>query len=96
MASGMPTDTPGTSELMSMWVSPTVRGQGAGDLLIADVERWARAHHLNTLRLAVFPTNTAALTLYQRAGFTPAGERDRHLPTGPTQELVMAKRLTST
>ena len=96
MASGMPTDDPGAAELMSMWVSPTVRGQGAGDLLIADVEHWARERHLETLRLAVFPDNTAALALYQRAGFTPSGERDRQLPNGPTQELVMTKRLTST
>lgn len=92
MASGMPTQTPGTAELMSMWVSPTVRGRGVGDLLIADVERWARGRHLDTLRLAVFPDNTAALALYRRAGFIPSGERDRQLPSGPAQELVMTKR----
>lgn len=40
MASGVPTSQDHVMELMSMWVTPTARGQGAEDVLVGEIERW--------------------------------------------------------
>jgi ribosomal protein S18 acetylase RimI-like enzyme len=72
MASGIP-DAPGTAELISMWISPAARGRGAGDALVAAVERWARELPAARLRLAVAPGNQHAVALYLRHGRTRAG-----------------------
>ena len=45
-------------------------GRGAGRALLAQAERWARAHRCALLTLNVFPGNTRARALYERAGFT--------------------------
>lgn len=43
--------------------------KGVGSALLAYAERWAREHRCQHLQLAVFPTNTRALDLYERQGF---------------------------
>jgi ribosomal protein S18 acetylase RimI-like enzyme len=72
MASGVPTGE--GAELISMWVDPSARGRGVGDALMAAVERYARERGASVLRLAVRPTNTRAITLYERNGLTEVGE----------------------
>ncbi|MCK1794888.1 GNAT family N-acetyltransferase [Streptomyces sp. XM4193] len=93
MAAGMPTDSPGTVELMSLWVGPRARGTGTGELLIAEIERWSRQQGAHTLRLAVLPANSAALGLYRRAGFANSGVRTRQLEDRTIEELVMSRQL---
>jgi ribosomal protein S18 acetylase RimI-like enzyme len=90
MASGVPDD--GRSELISMWVSPAVRGRGVGDRLIAEIARWAAGRDADALYLAVRPDNAAAIALYARNGFVDTGEPGDPLPGG-RREIVMAKRL---
>ena len=46
-------------------------GHGIGRALLAFAQAWARDHACTWLSLAVFPGNTRARTLYERAGFTP-------------------------
>lgn len=93
MVSGVPAGTPDVVELISMWVSPSARGRGAGEALIAAVERWARQGGARTLRLAVMPDNGPAFALYERCGFKDTGELGGVLPDGMRRELVMAKEL---
>jgi len=45
-------------------------GRGIGRTLLARAETWAREHRCKGLTLSVFPANTRARDLYQRAGFT--------------------------
>lgn len=85
----------GTSELHSMWVSPEVRGQGVGDLLMTAVERWAVGSGATVLELAVFPDNAAAIALYRRHGFRDTDELGGLLRDGVTRELVLAKPLAA-
>src|SRR5213592_1915837 len=80
MVSGVPADEPDAVELISMWVSPAVRGQGVGDLLIGEVERWAMKGQARTLRLSVIPDNGAAIALYERRGFKDTAELGDLLP----------------
>ncbi|MFJ8621645.1 GNAT family N-acetyltransferase [Kitasatospora sp. NPDC093550] len=61
----------GVRELRSLWVAPQARGRGVADLLIEEVERWARSTGGTALHLAVLPANAPALALYRRHGFTP-------------------------
>lgn len=101
MVSGIPAGTPaGISaedahavELISMWVSPAVRGQRVGDSLIGHVERWAVQRRARTLRLSVMPDNRAAIAFYERHGFKTTGEPGDLAPDGVRRELIMAKPL---
>ena len=60
-------------ELISMWVSPTARGEGIGDALIDAVAAWAVSQQARTLTLFVKATNSPARRLYERNQFSPAG-----------------------
>jgi ribosomal protein S18 acetylase RimI-like enzyme len=61
-------------ELRSVWVAPGARGHGVADRLLAEVEAWAVRTGADALRLAVLSDNTAAIALYERRGYVPAGE----------------------
>lgn len=66
---------PGSRDLVSMWVSPVVRGRGVAGQLIDAVADWARTDGAGELHLWVIVGNTAARAAYDRAGFVPTGER---------------------
>lgn len=76
-------DPDGPPMLVALWVSPALRGRGAGDLLVADVLAWAgeRGHSQVVLRVA--DGNDAARKLFLRNGFVPTGQREP-LESDPT------------
>jgi GNAT superfamily N-acetyltransferase len=51
-------------------VTPGHDGHGIGRALLTHAEAWARRNRCKRLTLAVFPGNTRARALYERAGFT--------------------------
>ena len=65
--------SPGTAELISMWVAPEARGTGAGDALIEAVVGWASSEHAERVVLAVRRGNVPAVALYARSGFVLIG-----------------------
>lgn len=89
MVSGIPTDQDRIAELISMYVAPSGRGRGIGDLLVQRVAQWAGREGAEELRLAVAEGNENAGTLYRRNGFRELDE-----PAEP-HEYLMAKRLSS-
>ncbi|HSE07058.1 MAG TPA: GNAT family N-acetyltransferase [Nocardioidaceae bacterium] len=93
MASGVPSDDAGAVELISMWVSPAGRGQGVGDALLREVERWARTTGAGRLQLAVTDGNDPAAAMYLRNGFVFTGALGDVMPDGMRRERVMAKAL---
>jgi ribosomal protein S18 acetylase RimI-like enzyme len=95
MVSGVPSNEDSVVELISMWVSPAVRGRGFGDHLIGAVDQWARRSGATIVKLAVRPDNHPAILLYQRNGFVATGELGELTPDGITREHVMAKAITS-
>ncbi|MGN6730077.1 MAG: GNAT family N-acetyltransferase, partial [Rhodanobacteraceae bacterium] len=46
-------------------------GQGIGHALLGHAQAWAKKQRCGLITLAVFPGNTRALALYERAGFGP-------------------------
>lgn len=81
LAGGYP-ETPGTVELVSMYVRPQARGRGVGEALVAAVIDWARTRDAASVHLWVTETNKPARLLYERRGFTRTGER-QPLPSNP-------------
>ena len=78
---------PGTVELIAMFVRPQARGRGVGAALIDAVTAWARAKNATSVHLWVTETNSHALRLYERCGFTPTPER-QPLPSHPSLEEI--------
>jgi ribosomal protein S18 acetylase RimI-like enzyme len=72
--SGTTTDDRSEVELISMWVTPDVRGTGIGDALVREVVQWAQARGAGRVKLAVKGGNTHAIALYQRHGFVVTDE----------------------
>lgn len=76
------------AHLMAMWVSPSVRGSGAADALVAALVEWATAERFTLLRLNVMSDNLRALRFYQRCNFKLTGKQTEH-PRAGQFELQM-------
>ncbi len=66
------------AEILTIAVASRYRRHGYGRLLMDDVIRRLYREHIATLFLEVDRTNRAAVGLYQRLGFTVAGERKHY------------------
>lgn len=64
---------PPAAALYQVWVAPSVRGLGVGTALLDAATAWARGAGAVALRLGVTWDESAAVRLYQRAGFEPVG-----------------------
>ncbi|WP_432993863.1 GNAT family N-acetyltransferase [Dactylosporangium sp. CA-233914] len=89
----MPEDRP--AELFGMWVHPSHRGRGVGDLLITEALAWTRSAGLSRLDLWVVGDNAAAQKLYLRNGFTMTGESQPYPRDPSLLEYVMSHDLTA-
>jgi len=82
-------------ELYSMWVQPSWRGRGLGDVLVSEVLDWAREHDHKQVELWVVDGNRIAERLYQRHGFRLTGESQPHPSDADVCERAMARDLLS-
>ncbi len=84
---------PGSVELTSMWVDPSIRGAGIGARLVGAVVDWARAGGARQVELWVVEENDPAIALYRRCGFVTTPDR-QPFPNRPDRdELRMALRI---
>jgi GNAT superfamily N-acetyltransferase len=82
------------AELVSLWVDPTWRGRGVGDLLVQAFLDWARHQGHREVRLWVGVDNCPAERLYARHGFVRTGATQPVIPTNPTRlEFAMVRAL---
>jgi ribosomal protein S18 acetylase RimI-like enzyme len=58
-------------------VAPDRRGEGIGAALLDEAIRWARGAGVEKIVLSVYPSNTAAISLYRRFGFVDEGRLSR-------------------
>ena len=74
-------------------VAPAARRHGAATALLRALEEHGRALGGTFLSLEVRPSNTAALALYEKTGFVPAGRR-KAFYAHPTEDgLILTKTL---
>ncbi len=82
------------AELVSLWVHPTWRGRGVGDLLVQAVLDWAREQGHAELRLWVSANNGPAERLYARHSFVRTGASQPVTATDPTRrEFAMTRAI---
>jgi ribosomal protein S18 acetylase RimI-like enzyme len=88
-------DQTDTIELISMYVSPVVRGKGVANALMeALLEALGKTLRFRHVRLAVNVDQGPAIALYQRSGFQIEGEQMVRMGDGLMhRELVMGKAL---
>ncbi|WP_291413016.1 GNAT family N-acetyltransferase [Actinophytocola sp.] len=70
-------DGSGVLDATGMWVVPTARGRGLGELLIDAIVDWGRHRGAVRMEFAVTESNAVAIRLYRRLGFEPTGRRRR-------------------
>jgi phosphinothricin acetyltransferase len=61
----------------SVYIDPSVRGQGVGRLLLDHLVSSTEAAGIWTIQSGVFPENAASLALHRAAGFRTIGLRER-------------------
>ncbi len=76
-----------STELVSMWVSPTYRRAGVAVELVTAVVDWAHQTGMATVELWVARGNDAAVRLYGTAGFRLTGDQ-QPLPSDPCKDEV--------
>lgn len=83
------------AHLLNLCVSPAVRGRGLGGFLLDHLLRHAAQAGARVIYLEVRPSNAAAQSLYNRAGFTRIGvRRDYYRAAGGREDaLVFARAL---
>lgn len=77
----------GTAYLQRIAVDPSVGGRGIGTDLVRAAVGWARSTPAATIVLNVRSSNTRAIALYERCGFTSTGVSLRILRHGDTTLL---------
>jgi ribosomal-protein-alanine N-acetyltransferase len=89
--------TLGESHLLNLCVRPDMQGIGLGRAMLDHLVEVARKHNTEAIFLEVRPSNTAAIQLYKRAGFTEVGTRPGYYPApdGREDALILALQLRS-
>lgn len=84
-----------SAELISMFVTPALRGQGVAKALVATLlQRLREAGPFRQVTLAVNAEQHAACALYQACGFVPSGEQQVPMGDGCIhRELLMTRVL---
>ncbi len=72
----------------SMAALPAARGRGAGHLLFAEVERYARAEGFTRLFLSTTPFLTRAIRLYESLGFQRTSDGPQELFGTPLFTMI--------
>jgi ribosomal protein S18 acetylase RimI-like enzyme len=82
--------------VVEMWVAPEARRTGLGRRLLGEIEGWIASCGGTRARLSVTNAATAAMQLYESAGYKPHGysEESRHTPG--LIETSLVKRLDAT
>jgi ribosomal protein S18 acetylase RimI-like enzyme len=66
-----PMFTGARTELVSMYVSPGLRGQSIGSRLVEEFFAWSRGRGAARFQVSAYAANESALRFYRRQGFAP-------------------------
>jgi len=81
------------AELESIAVPRNMRGRGIGRALLGSVIDAAKLHGADRLELEVRASNSAAIRLYQRAGFAKTGRRRSYYRNPDEDAVLMSVKL---
>lgn len=81
------------ADVMTVAVTPSHRGQGAGNRLVDALVERAEARGARTALLEVRADNHPARALYRRHGFEEISVRRRYYQPGDVDAVVMRRRL---
>lgn len=80
--------------IVSVFVSPPLRGRGVGEALVVAVERWAWEQGAVRTSLWVVDTNDAARRFYERIGYRATRDRQKITVPPVRWETCLVKDLT--
>jgi ribosomal protein S18 acetylase RimI-like enzyme len=66
-------DDPRSAWIISMWVATDARGKKVASQLVQEIIKWAKQESVQHLKLDVVDSNKAAISLYEKLGFTANG-----------------------
>jgi ribosomal protein S18 acetylase RimI-like enzyme len=89
----VPEAEPRSATVYAMWIDPAARRRGIGQELLRELIKWASSKRVEELFLAVTEGNTAAMNLYERAGFESTGMRGALRDGSKLRTLSMRKPL---
>jgi ribosomal-protein-alanine N-acetyltransferase len=83
------------AHILNICVSPDLRGEGYGYVLMDKLVALARQLQADMMFLEVRPSNEAARRLYNKLGFNEIGTRRNYYPAAQGREdaLILAKQL---
>lgn len=76
----------GEAHIMNICVDPAEQKQGIGQSMVETMVEAARDRKINSIFLEVRPSNTAAISLYNRLGFSELGTRKDYYPAEEGRE----------
>ena len=80
-------------QITNIAVHPDHRREGLGTAILRSLLRHAKDERLDSVSLEVRASNTAAIEMYKKAGFTEAGRRKGFYQKPTEDALVMVARL---
>jgi ribosomal protein S18 acetylase RimI-like enzyme len=84
-------DDPQIGWVESMWVAPSNRRRGVGQLLVNAVIDWARDCGIGMLKLDVTKTNEAAIRFYKSLNFRDTGQTKPYAQDSKLVECEMCR-----
>ena len=84
---------PPEADVMNVAVAPEFRRQGVGEGLMVALMDALRAKGMESLTLEVRASNSPAIALYDRLGFTEVGRRPNYYTDPREDALIMRKEL---
>lgn len=86
-----PDVAPGDGELKRLYILAAHRGGGAGSRLLTDTFAWLLKDGPRTLWIGVWSENLGAQRLYERHGFSKAGEYEFAVGTVRDREFILKR-----
>ena len=81
------------ADMMNLAVAPMYRRQGIAEALISELCRRLSENGITTLSLEVRESNSPAIALYEKLGFTLAGVRPNYYFHPRENALILKKKL---
>ena len=82
---------------VSVYVTPSVHGQGVGSALMQELVAASERHGFWTLQAGIFPENVASLALHASVGFRQVGRREKMGQLhGAWRDVVLLERRVGT